>query len=1004
MRFVLIYGLIIFSLFATHCRANNFTSNHYSLQCAQSYNHGLPPVSQNYDLLYEIKNVTDKYSYAPVRYNHTLWIYGDIFVNSDSDRMPDWWELFYTTNHLINDGAQDNDNDTLTNLNEYFLMTNPSSQDTDNDIIPDLWEYLNLTNPILNDSLLDYDNDGLNNLNEYFTNTNPLSADTDGDGVSDGAEVSAGTNPNTADQTVELSRQSAHYGISAENSFSSQTNLSIHSDNISSMPSPLSDYESAHFELKFWIGSPLFVNSDTDRMPDWWELFYGTNPLIDDGSLDTDNDGIPNVTEFMIGSNPNSLDSDFDLMPDSWEFANGTNPVLFDSILDYDNDGLNNLPEYMYKTNPLSSDTDGDGQSDYNEIISGSNPLTAGQTYDIHRESDHFSITTESISNIELSHSVRYDNISQDTPLRLSPDTESAHFQLNLWLGDVFKNSDTDRMPDFWELFYGTNHLIDDGSLDLDNDTLTNETEYLLGTNPNSTDSDNDLMTDLWEFANGTNPALFDSILDYDNDGLNNLSESMYGTNPLSADTDGDGVSDYDETLHGSDPNSSDDTFEVYRESARYSLISENFPGVSALNMSHHFDNIAENQSININNQTLSSEYELKPWFFNALFLNSDTDIMPDWWELFYGTNILVNDSSLDSDNDGLPHELEYKLGSNPNSNDSDSDLMTDLWEFLNNTYITFHDSSLDYDNDGVTNLDESLNSTDPFNPDTDGDGVSDYDEISSSADPLSADYNFSAVRESDHYMIVPENVSNASNNFIKSIHFDSFSISSKYDYSVFTASPDYSFYPWYKDSVNINTDTDRMPDWWELLYSTDIYQNNENEDTDNDGLTALTEYIINTSPNSSDTDNDGIPDSWEFANGTNPTENDAGLDLDNDGLTNKQEFSSNTNPLNSDGDGDGVIDGQDNEPNQPDNTFDVARASSHYSINIESSNSFGSISYSNFYDSLYSALIINVSGWLENFRTHVEVGLLWVLSNDIDGDKIPDVWEAASRHQPVRV
>ena len=1005
MRIVFIGVLIVFSLFTTCCRADILSSNHYSLQCSNAFSHGEPPVSYNYALLYEIKNLTDKFCYKPNSYKQTFWLLGDLFVNSDSDRMPDWWELYFNTDIYQNNENEDSDNDTLTDISEYLLSTNPGSSDSDFDSIPDLWEYLNLTNPVFNDASADYDNDGLDNLGEYLNNTNPLCVDTDGDGLSDGDEVSGGSNPNVAGQTIELSRQSAHYGISGEHSFSSVTNLSIHSDNISSVTSPQSNYESNHFELKFWIGTPLFVNSDTDRMPDWWELFYGTNPLVDDGSMDADNDGVPNVTEFIIGSNPNSIDSDSDLMPDYWEFLNGTNPIFFDAILDYDNDGLNNLPEYMYNTDPFNADTDGDGESDYDEIVAAGNPLVADETYDVYRESAHFSILSESISNIELSYSISNDNISQDSSMHMSQNTESSHFQLNLWLDDLFENSDTDRMPDWWELFYSTNHLINDGSQDPDNDTLSNETEYLLSINPNSTDSDNDLMTDIWEVSYGTNPALFDSILDYDNDGLNNLTEFIYQIDPLSADTDGDGEFDYYELLHGNNPNLADNTFDVYRETSRYALISESFSGALMFSMSHHFDNIAENQSIIVNNQTLSSKYEFKPWFFNALFLNSDTDIMPDWWELFYSANHLINDGIIDSDNDSLSYELEYKLGSNPNSGDTDNDLLIDLWEFLNQTNINLHDSALDYDNDGLTNLDESLNGTDPLNPDTDGDGVSDYDEVLSLTDPLSADYNFGLVRESDHYLIIPETVSALTDNFVKSNHFDSFSVSYKYDFSVYTASNDYSFYPWYKDTVNINTDTDRMPDWWELLYSTNIYQNNEDEDTDNDGLTALTEYIINTSPNSSDTDNDGIPDLWEFSNGTDPATNDADLDYDNDGLTNIQEFSEGTDPLNSDCDGDGIPDGQEindnTDPNQANSNFDIVRQSSHYSINIETSNSFGSLSYSNFYDSLYSAMIIHVSGWLESVKTHVELGVLWILSNDIDGDKIPDVWEAASGTNP---
>jgi len=113
------------------------------------------------------------------------------------------------------------------------------------------------------------------------------------------------------------------------------------------------------------------------------------------GGQDSDQDGLPDVVEIVLGLDPTKastfndgiLDGDRDLNGDglraSWKLRYGYDPLKRDSfgdgILDKDRDPdmdtLANLQEQNYGTNPLKADTDGDGWPDEAEITAGSNPL-----------------------------------------------------------------------------------------------------------------------------------------------------------------------------------------------------------------------------------------------------------------------------------------------------------------------------------------------------------------------------------------------------------------------------------------------------------------------------------------------------------------------------------------------------------------------------------------------------------------------------------------------------
>ncbi|TXT56000.1 MAG: hypothetical protein BAJATHORv1_30384 [Candidatus Thorarchaeota archaeon] len=178
-----------------------------------------------------------------------------------------------------------------------------------------------LGNAVNYDIVLEYDSDiegnGIRDKDEIWNNA--FHSDYDNDGVNDAED------PN---EYVDL-RQ-------------------LDSDNDS-----ISDYD----EIYVYETDHLSSDTDSDSIPDAWEISRGLDPKENDAKLDFDYDGLVNQYEYLAGTDPFLRDSDLDGMYDGWEYYYGLDPLFDDSQEDLDDDGWTNIYELHHGHDPTVADS-----------------------------------------------------------------------------------------------------------------------------------------------------------------------------------------------------------------------------------------------------------------------------------------------------------------------------------------------------------------------------------------------------------------------------------------------------------------------------------------------------------------------------------------------------------------------------------------------------------------------------------------------------------------------
>jgi hypothetical protein len=515
--------------------------------------------------------------------------------DTDTDGMPDWWEVRHGLDkNSAADAAGNPDADGLTNLEEYQNDTNPNDADTDDDGANDGAEVNRLDggNPAPTDPTdPDTDDDGLLDGVETDdgtfngpadTGTDPLLGDTDGDILSDGAEVACGSDPTSNASTCSSFTPAIALdatGITAGTLLTNWTNTGFITGN-------------------FNVPTNATVPSVTTR-----DGVRGVQ-LVGVGGAATGTHYVgPGTIPAVAFSNPRTVEAwVFDTNPQdekiiiAWGKRAGASP-----------DGANfPLGIGMHNT--------------WGAVAMWGTPDIGWNDQEVHGRWTHVAATWDGTTtrlysegvlvNIETptptANTVHLDTIGNPLPFRLGRQNNEAGGIDNTGQGDIqiarvrvytnaldaatiqaqfdaerpffgLVDTDSDGLPNWYEIRCNLNPNDATGANGADgnpdNDGLTNLQELGLGTLANVADTDADGLNDGAELSrvdaglpapptgavSPTNPLLADT----DGDGLRDGVETDTGTfvnanntgsDPLESDTDGDGHLDGVEVSQGSNP------------------------------------------------------------------------------------------------------------------------------------------------------------------------------------------------------------------------------------------------------------------------------------------------------------------------------------------------------------------------------------------------------------------------------------------------------------------
>ena len=644
-------------------------------------------------------------------------------------------------------------------------------------------------------------------------------------------------------------------------------------------------------------------DTDNDGMPnvtDEVDAIYGTAPMVDtDGDgisneydLDDDNDGITDLVE--LDGNPTrdtdgdgvidslDLDSDNDGLLDILESGQEVvtvdvnNDGRLDDTTDVDNDGLMAVADED-DTNPSSNgnvtpiDSDADTKRDFQDVDSDNDGLSdlVEATVDVSNDSNN----DGKIDGVVDVNGVPTVVASVTTPLNTDGDTVPNYRDLD---------SDNDGLSDANEA--GTPDVDENGIVD-SNGTLVDPTTLPVDANGtiNVVVPSNPKLPTIID-ADGD--GVIDYITDSDNDGIPDVtdeSDTLYGTAP-SLDSDGDGISDeYDldddndgitdlveeagDPLRDTDGDGIVDRLDLDSDNDGLLDILESGQDVATVDSNHdgRLDDTTD-----VDNDGLMAVADISDndatSIGNVVPLDTDNDAKPDFQDV-------------DSDNDGLSDMIEAGISA---TNDSDNDGQVDPSTGSGTgvdangvpTVVATLATLLNSDGDSVPNYRDLDSDNDGLTDivemnatDANGDGLVDVDGtlVDPSTLPLDENGNVNVVVPSNPRL---PNVLDTDGNGV----IDDATDTDGDGIPDVTDETDNAF----ATQPAVDTDNDGISDEYDL-------------DDDNDGITDLIEEA--TATNGGDSDGDGIPDSKD-------------LDSDNDGLLDILESGQDIATVDSNNDG----------------------------------------------------------------------------------------------------
>jgi YD repeat-containing protein len=196
--------------------------------------------------------------------------------------------------------------------------------------------------------------------------------------------------------------------------------------------------------------------------------------------------------------------------------------------------------------------------------------------------------------------------------------------------------------------------------------------------------------------------------------------------------------------------------------------------------------------------------------------------------------------------------------------------------------------ASVDSDGDGLSDLQEIMIGTDPFNPDTDGDGFSDGVEVATGSDPLDplctplncrVSGEVESVTTSLVNFIVTSSAPNEADTFLFSVLNTGGAIAPRLeaDGVTFSVCNGTTGCPGFTHSITQVVPSPGRPPQFGKQPGSNGQTGPETPaagaalDSDGDGLTDEEELRLGTDPFNPDTDGDGFPDGLEVALGSNP-------------------------------------------------------------------------------------------------------------------------------------